>query len=231
MSKFPFPFVFLCILSVSLLTACKSPPTPVPVTQTETPVPTASSTVAVTLVPIFLEVAAPQTPTPKFAQFCDTVAESTQMAVQCYQPIAEQSSAFCEKKAPYNLILMNASASYQLFDERFQCSNAGMKDGRKQVTCTGPMGITFDVKVCDPACILPVYNSAVTYCPQEYTFNSQRSCCARTLEPEEYHCVLLHLETKRCSINCRQFTGEAACYENFYACEWDEENKLCKSRK
>lgn len=216
---------------VYLFSACQAPPTPTSIPATETPLPTALSLGTPVIIQFPVRLPVLLTSTPKFATFCDAVAESTQMAAQCHRPIAEQGSVFCENKVPYNLISMNQSASYQVLDERFHCSEAGTKDGKKQVTCTGPMGQTFEVKVCDPACALPVYSSVVTYCPQEYIFDSQRSCCARELPPDDYNCVLLRLDSKKCTINCREFTGQAACYGYFYSCEWDDENYLCRPRK
>jgi hypothetical protein len=199
-------------------------------TNTETPIPTVQSTDIGTLVPIPSEFVALPTATPKFAPFCDVVAESTLMAAQCHQPIAEQSSAFCEKKVPYNLISINEGAWYELLNERFQCTDAGFKDGKKLVTCTGPMGLPFELKVCDPACALPSYSSTITRCPEEYTYDTLRSCCTQKLQPADHYCISLRLEAKSCVINCGEFTSQSTCEKYFHSCEWYGEENACRPR-
>jgi hypothetical protein len=174
---------------------------------------------------------APVTPTPKFAPFCGPDPTSGLAPSQCRLPIAEQSSVFCQDKSPYNLIYINEGATYELFGEGFRCSDAGVKDGKMQVICTGPMALPFELKVCDPACALPVYQPEVTDCPEEYVFDDLRSCCTKQPLPADQNCVVLKLETKSCVINCGVYKNQSSCEKNFFACNWDDENEVCKLRK
>ncbi len=189
-----------------------------PLPPTETPVPTATK--LVTLVP-----AAPTEPVP-ICELSDTPSQS-----QCQYPIAEQSSAFCIKKSPYNLIFLNDSATYEVLHEHIQCSEAGVKDGQRMVTCTGPMAQYFELKVCDSACSGLEIEQEASQCPLGYNYNNLQNCCTQETQEVDQGCAVLKLNTKSCVIDCGQFTKSSSCTNYGYACRWDNTTSKCLLRK
>jgi hypothetical protein len=228
---------------IGILLACNLPFTLIPrpetatsvpttsPTETETSTPTASPTE--TTVPAPTEFVSPDSGTPKFAPFCESSSANvfTPTPFQCQVPIAEQSSTFCSSKVPYNLILVNEGSTYEISNEEVTCSEAGMKDGRQILTCTGPMASYFELRVCDPACAIPTFQAETTHCPQDYHFNELLQCCEQKPQPVDQNCVVLKLQTKSCVVDCGAFTDETTCGENANACKWDSENKVCRRRK
>jgi len=233
------------LLLVGSLVACNLPstqidqpetgtPSPAPTvgpTGTETPLPTAVP--SNTAISASIQNVPVGTSTPKFAPFCQPSSANifTPTPLQCQMPIAEQSSAFCSNKVPYNLILVNPGSTYESLNEDITCSEAGTKDGKQILTCTGPMGFPFDLRVCDPACAIPTFQAGTTHCPQDYNFNSLLGCCEQVPQPIDQNCVVLNLQVKRCATDCSAFTSRASCEENFYACKWDFERNVCQVRK
>jgi hypothetical protein len=231
MSKIPYLRILTGLLLVGISVACNMLFTQAPQPETETPVPTASPTETATLIPAPTEFVAPVTPTPELAPFCDPGFVANPTPSQCQLPIAEQSSVFCTNKIPYNLIFINAGSTYQVLSEGFQCSDAGMQDGRQMVTCTGPMASSFDLRVCDPGCAIPTAQAEITQCPQAYIYDNLRGCCTQELQSIDQSCVMLSLGTKSCVVNCGEFTNKTACENNSYACQWDDTNKVCQLRR
>jgi hypothetical protein len=208
----------------------ETPASTVGPTETETSIPTASPTAIATLVSIPTEFVPPAPSTPKFAPFCESPVVSTTPS-QCQLPIAEQSTVFCTNKVPYNLILINEGATYEVLEDGFKCSDAGLKDDKQIVTCTGPMASSFELRVCDPACALPVFQTETTACPQDYKFDTLRNCCTQKLQPADQNCVLLKLETKKCVVDCSEFTEQTTCENHYYDfCEWNDDNDVCQAR-
>ena len=225
--------VIACILPSTLFT---QPETETPA-QTRLPTKTAASIPTEeptnTEIPAAPEVLPPVASTPKFAPFCEPSSANvlTPTPSQCQMPIAEQSSVFCTNKVPYNLILINEGSTYESLNEDIECSDAGRKDGKQMLTCTGPMGFSFELRVCDPACGIPPFQAGTTHCPQNYNYNEFLSCCEQTPHPSDANCVTLSLQIKRCVTDCSAFTSRTACEKNFYACTWDVESKVCLVRK
>ena len=199
--------------------------------ETKTLVPTAYPSETATPVPALTEFFARATATPKFAPFCEPNPARVVTPTQCQIPIAEQSSVFCSSKVPYNLILINEGSTYETLNEDIKCSYAGRKDSKQMLTCTGPMALSFELKVCDPACAIPTFQAGITHCPQDYNYNDFLRCCELKPHPIDSNCVVLKLQTKSCVIDCSEFIEEATCNKNAYACVWDYENKVCLLRK
>jgi len=223
--------ILIGLLLIGVSVACNVPFTPISQPETETPIPVTSPTEAVTPVPTATELVMPVTATPEFAPFCEPDDAGSLTPSQCQLPIAEQSSVFCTNKVPYNLILINEGATYEMLSENFKCSDAGMKDGRQMITCTGPMTSVFELQVCDPACAIPTIQAEITQCPQGYNYNNLLGCCTQDPQAIGQNCVLLKLETKRCVVDCSEFTKKSTCNSSSNACEWDDENKVCRVRK
>ena len=208
-------------------------------TETSTPIPTATETVTpvpptvtkrlfptATGLSAFIPLTA--TATPQFAPFCesDTVRQS-----QCQYPIAKQSSAFCENKSPYNLIALNDRATFQVLHEYVQCSEAGVINGQRLISCTGPMAYYFELRVCDSACSSLSIETGSFRCPLGYNYNDLQGCCTKETQEVNGGCVVLKLRTTTCSIDCGQFTSSKTCTNYGYACRWDYENSICQLRK
>ena len=202
--------------------------------ESKTPIPSATLTETATLIPTATEVVfvvPPATPTPKFAPFCEPSSASVATPVQCQVPIAEQSSVFCSSKIPYNLILINAGSTYETSSEDFSCKDGGMKGDKQILTCTGPMALTYEIKVCDPSCAHPSFQPVTTRCPQDFYFNSDLGCCQQQPVPIDQNCVVLKLKTTSCVTNCGVYTSQSNCEANGFACYWDGEDNVCRQRK
>ena len=230
MKQIPYPTILIVLLLIGIIAACNTPFILTEQAATETPTSIAQTTKTATPVPSATKVFTPVTATPEFAPFCEPGTASAPLPAQCQLPIAEQSSVFCTKKTPYNLILMNEGATYEVLSEHIKCSDAGMKEGRQMLTCTGPLAISFELRVCDPACAVPVVQAEITQCPQEYDYNAFQGCCTQEPLPIDQSCASLKLQTKSCAIDCGQYAKESACTDNGYACKWDDTNKVCLLR-
>ena len=226
----------IVLLSLGFITACNISTTPTQQPETETPTPTVSSTKTVppaptatkTITPVPATKTARATATPKFAPICNS---DSAMPSRCQLPIAEQSSAFCIKKFPTNLILINEGASYKLLHKYIRCSDEGMKNGKKILSCTGPMAFYYELRVCDSACSSSVVASGATQCPQNYHYDDLLGCCAEEPQEIEQGCVVLKLDTPSCMIDCAEFTNKTACTNYGYACRWDSTNNECYLRR
>jgi hypothetical protein len=204
--------------------------TPVPTaTGTATPVPpTATKTLFPTATGISAFIPPTATATPQFAPFCEA---DTARQSQCQYPIAEQSSAYCEDKSPYNLIALNDRATYQLLHEHVQCSEAGVINGQRMIFCTGPMAYYFELRICDSACSALSTEIGSLRCPLGYNYNNLQDCCTQETQEVIGGCVVLKLRTKSCSIDCGQFTNSTTCTNYGYACRWNYEYSICQLRK
>lgn len=230
MKKTPYRIVLISLFLIGVITACNMPSTLTDQTATETPTSIAQTTKAATPVPSATITVITATPSPEFAPNCKPGTVSASLPVGCQLPVAEQGSAFCTKKTPYNLILMNEGATHEVWSEHIRCSDAGMKDGRQMLTCTGPLAKSFEVRVCDPGCAVPMVQAEITKCPQDYTYNPFQGCCSQEPLPIDQSCVLLKLKTKSCAIDCGQYAKKSECSNNGYACKWDDTNKVCLLR-
>ena len=226
MNKTLHPVILMFLLLNVIVAACSAVPTLQPATETSTPRPVPSQT------PTFLPTAtATITPTPEFAPYCEPGTTNSASAVACELPIAVQSSTFCENKKPYNLIYMNEGATYEVLTKNFQCTDAGMKNDKQLVTCTGPMAMQFSVEVCDPACAPPIAEAQVTQCPEGYFYNQYQGCCTQEIQIINQNCELLLLETKSCLIDCGVYKKKSACDKNSFACTWDDDENVCVLRR
>ena len=218
--------IITSLLLNGIIVACSLPSNPQEPTQT----PEAFFTPTQTLTP--LPSATPSaTPTPEFAPFCEPGATSASSTDSCKRPMAEQNSAFCEKKGVYNLITLNPGVTYEVLNDGFVCTDAGMKDGKQMITCTGPMSSTFSIKVCDPACEPPTAEALVTKCPETYVYDKYNGCCTQEFQTIGQNCEFLTLETTSCVVDCSEYTKQAQCQKNFYACEWNDAEQECQARK
>ncbi|MCJ7434234.1 MAG: hypothetical protein MUO77_12175 [Anaerolineales bacterium] len=227
MNKILKSIIFTGLLLSGITSACSSPA--ISASQdSETPTLIVSSATPVTTP---TESGPPASATPEFALFCELGNANVSPPAQCQIPIAEESSAFCVKKKPYNLIFINAGATYQVLTRGFWCSDAGMKDGRQMVTCIGPMAADFQISVCDPACAVPTVQVEITQCPQGYNYDNFQGCCTREIQQVNQNCVTLKLKTTSCVVDCGVYRKKSICNKNYIACEWNSETRKCETRK
>jgi len=229
MKKILYPFILIGLLLNGISIACGTSRNLD--IQTETPLPTAIPTNTVTLASTPTQAIPTPTATPELAPICDPDPPKIPTDSNCQFPLAEESTTFCAKKNPYNLIIMNLGATYKPIGENFECSDAGVRDGKQLVTCTGPMVSTFGVNVCDPACAIPTLQADLTQCPQGYVFNNFQGCCSQYFQPTNQNCELLILKTKSCVVDCSVFTKQSACDKNSIACEWNGARNVCQLRR
>lgn len=231
MNKTLYPIILAGLLLIVIIVACNLPFIPISQPITETPTPTLSPTETATPVITPTEPGTPVPATPEFAPFCEPGSADVPAPPQCQLPIAEQSTVFCTDKIPYNLIFINEGATYALLTDGFKCSDAGKKDGRQMITCSGPMASSFEVRVCDPACAIPTVQAEITQCPLGFNYNDIQGCCTQEPLPVQQNCVLLKLGTKSCVVDCSEFTKKSSCDNNSYACEWNDDDKVCQLRR
>jgi hypothetical protein len=225
MNKILKSIIFTGLMLAGITTACV-PSTSASQRDTETPVLVVSPTGTATSV---------STPTasatPEFAPFCESGIANVSPPAQCQTPIAEESSTFCTKKNPYNLILINNGATYEALTRGFWCSDAGMKDDRQMVTCTGQMATDYEVSVCDPACAVPTVQAEITQCPQGYNYNNYQGCCTQEFQQIYQNCATLKLKTKICLVDCSVFRKQKTCDQNSNTCLWNSKTRKCEMRK
>ena len=241
-----YPGILAGMLLACLCLACNPPAAREPQPEPGTAVPiaspaetatlvilaTASPTETATLEPPATIALSPVLPTKRVPPICERSMASTLAAPLCQRPIAEQSSLFCLSKKPYNLILVETGATYRVLTEGFTCSQAGMQAGRQLLMCNGPMGTSFEVEVCgQPACTPPTLAAESSQCPQGFWYDEPQGCCAFIPQPVESSCITLRLKTKMCATNCAVYSSASACDSHYPACQWDEEDKICRGRQ
>lgn len=216
------------LLSV-LTTSCNLvvlTPTPDP---TASPIasstPAASPTAALaTAVPVV-------SPTPEYAPFCNSSSVTAAPPVQCQLPVAEESSTFCIKKDPYNLILIDKGMTYEVLTDGFKCTDGGIQDGKQLLTCTGQYSAEFALNVCDPACAVPTVQPSLTTCPQGYNYNAFQGCCTQEAQQLSPNCQAYEFRTTSCVVRCFEFQKESKCKRNSWACTWNDKDKICELRR
>lgn len=220
-------WVILASAGTFILAACNLPVAQSQQSTKETPTTMASPTataVVVTDTPS-------ASPTPDMVPFCAPDAVSVPTPAGCSLPIAREGDAFCNKKIPYNLVFMNPGSTYETLSEGFRCSNEGLQNGKQVISCTGPMAASYEVRICDPACIVPTAGSESALCPPGYTLDSALECCAPQTQITQANCVTLKLKTKSCVVNCAIYKKKSDCNANSYACIWNESTDTCQLRK
>ncbi len=222
------PSVILAsVVVIGSLVACNLPVAQGQQPLTATPLPTASPTAIV----ISITDTPSASPTPELAPFCAPEAVSIPTPAGCTLPIAQEGDSFCQKKIPYNLIFISPGSTYQTLSESFRCTEAGIQNGRQVITCSGPMAASYEVKVCDPTCIVPTTGVESAVCPSGYTLDSALQCCAPQAQITQPNCVILKLKTKTCVVNCAIYKKKSDCNANSYACLWNESTDTCQLRQ
>ena len=198
--------------------------------QLNTPAPTTGPTETAT--PVTPTESVPlASPTPEFAPICTFSSASVSPAAQCQLPSATESSSFCEKKDAYNLIFVSKGSTFQALTKGFTCRDAGVKNDKQLITCTGQMATNYQVEVCNPACVVPTVAAAITTCPKDYNYNVYQGCCTQELVAIPQSCIALELRSTSCVVNCKEYNKKKTCDKNSVACVWNDTARACVSRK
>ena len=196
-----------------------------------TPVSTAGPTETAAPLAAFTETAQPASATPEFAPMCTANSATASPASQCQLPSATDSSAFCSEKDPYNLIFVSKGSTFRSLTAGFTCRDAGIKNDKQMVTCTGQMAAEYQVSICNPTCVVPTVQAAITQCPQDYNYNAIQGCCTQEIQQLQQGCVVIELKTTTCVVDCRQYSKNKTCDKYSNACIWDEQNEVCQLRR
>lgn len=251
MKKFPYALLLFGLVTVIIILACSFLVIPEQETQTPTPEPPAASptsTKTLTPIPTNTSTPIPATRTPSFpyptltrlptlapyatpvmAPFCDDPDVVSQAA--CEYPFAEQTSAFCAKKSPYNLIALSDRATYELLHAHVQCKEAGVQDGQRYITCTGPLAYYYELRVCDSSCTALQVEENLDRCPFGYAYNNLQNCCTKKTQDVAQGCTILKLDTPSCIVDCGQYTNRFTCGDYGYYCRWNSATRTCDLRK
>jgi hypothetical protein len=219
--------IFTCLI----ISACNLQFVPDSQPLPNTPAPTAGSTETVAPSATLTETAQPASATPEFAPMCTANYATASPAPQCQLPSATDSSAFCSEKDPYNLIFVSKGSTFKSLTTGFTCRDAGIKNDKQMVTCTGQMAAEYQVSICNPTCVVPTVQAAITQCPQDYNYNAVLGCCTQEIQQLQQSCVVLELKTTTCVVDCRQYSKKKTCDKNSNACVWDEQNEVCQLRR
>jgi len=173
-----------------LLTACgTSRSAAIP---TETPAPTATSTSTPTSSPTATLVTIPQ------ALFCVAVNTPTP-APGCEIPTGQERDRYCAKKIPYTLVAIAPDVSYEVITPNFTCTDAGVRGGKRLLVCSGLQSFTFQVRVCQPGCVIatPMQSGPTGFCTSGYNYDPANQCCAAP-PTDANGCVTLKFDTRAC---------------------------------
>ena len=219
------------IFTSLIISSCNLSIVPVSQTATNTPVAIASPSETAAPTATVTESAQPASATLDYAPICAANAASITPPSQCQLPSATDSSAFCSEKDPYNLIFVSKGSTFQSLTAGFTCRDAGIKNDKQMVTCTGQMATKYQVSICNPTCVVPTVQAAITQCPQDYNYNAVQGCCTQEIQQLQQGCVVIELKTTTCVVDCRQYNKKKTCDKNSNACIWDEQNEVCQLRR
>ena len=179
---------FVLISSLLLLSACNM------ATETETPpAPKIETVIVVVTATPPAEATLSPTETESPPPLCPVDPE-----LFCELPEAEVRDEFCINKVPYILMVFPKGTSFDVEDEGFTCTDEGIRGGEQMVSCYGPQLYSFDLKVCNAAC---VPNGAVLEqgsCADGYGYDSSNDCCMR-LPTTESNCKVIQVDLGACS--------------------------------
>jgi len=248
MKKFPYALILFSLVAVGFILACNFLVLPEQDAQTPTPdVPVASPTSTETPTPIPTSTLTPIPPTrtpyptltrsptlvpystPVMAPFCDDPDVVSQSA--CEYPFAQQTGAFCVNKSPYNLIALSDRATYELLHEHVRCKEAGVQDGQRYITCTGPLAYYYELRICDSSCTALQVDENLDRCPFGYAYNNLQKCCTKKTQDVSQGCTILKLDTVSCVVDCGQYTSRSTCTDYGYYCRWNSATRTCDLRK
>ncbi len=175
-------------------------------TTTSTPLPTATATA---------------TPVSQ-AFFCVGNSIPTALPPQCTLPSGDERSEFCTGQSPYTLIAIPTEDTYEVLTPGIYCSDAGTKNGKQLLTCTGPQSYSFAFQICNAACIVPTATAVPApagVCPAGYNYVAGSNCCTAVALPEN-GCITQKFNLTACGpVNCYKIKDMGVCNAT-PRCKW-----------
>ena len=99
----------------------------------------------------------------------------------CALPEAEVRDKFCIRKVPYILMVFPKGTSFEVVDKGFTCTDEGIRGGEQMVSCYGPQLYSFDLKVCNAACVPSGAVVEQGACEDGFGYDATESNC-RTIQ-------------------------------------------------
>lgn len=150
-----------------MLTGCVTVFVPV---DTPTPAPTA---IILSTNPPPTETLIPSPTSVQFAPFCSV----DPLVTTCSAPKVKTLGKSCNKKIPYTLVALPPDATFEIVETGLTCKDEGLRAGERNISCTGQELVSFDLKVCNPACFAASLETDTGQCPDGYGYSSAAGCC------------------------------------------------------
>jgi hypothetical protein len=133
---------------------------------------------------------------PQFAPFCESAPSG------CQAPTVRMlDNKYCIDKVPYAIMSVAAGTTYETSDLDFQCVDQMHSDGTMRVTCHSVSGKelwSFDLKVCNSACSVPVLQTGSGQCPEGYGYDQANQCCAAPAPASSDGCTIYQVDLGAC---------------------------------
>jgi hypothetical protein len=127
-----------------------------------------------------------------FAPFCSV----DPLAAACSAPKVETLSKSCIKKVPYTLVALPPGTTFETVSG-LTCKDEGLRAGEQNISCTGHELISYNLKVCNPACFVASLETNTSYCPAGYGYSSAAGCCSSLSELGD-GCVVYKVDIGAC---------------------------------
>jgi hypothetical protein len=170
-----------------MLTGCITVFVPV---ETPTPAPTA---IILSTNPPPTETLVPSPTSVQFAPFCSV----DPLAATCSAPKVVTLGKSCIKKVPYTLVALPPAFTFETGGTDLICKDEGIRAGKQNVSCTGQQLVSYDLKVCNPACSSMSLEAGTDHCPDGYGYSSAAGCCLSTSALED-GCVVYKVNIGAC---------------------------------
>lgn len=138
------------------------------------------------------------TPAPTETESPPPVCQVTDGSPVCELPEAEVRDKFCIKKVPYILMVFPRGTSFEVVDEGFTCTDEGIRGGEQMVSCYGPELYSFDLNVCNAACVPTGAVLEQGACEAGFGYDSTNDCCLR-LPTTDSNCRIIRIDLGACS--------------------------------
>jgi len=138
------------------------------------------------------------TPSPTETEAPPPLCEVEPGATACELPEADIRDKFCISKVPYILMAFPKGTSFDVVDEGFTCTDEGIRGGEQMVSCYGPQLYSFDLKVCNAACVPSGAVLEQGACEDGFGYDSTKDCCLR-LPTTDSNCKVIQVDLGACS--------------------------------
>jgi hypothetical protein len=98
------------------------------------------------------------------------------LAGACSLPTGGMLNKSCNKKVPYTFLGFSAGSTLEVTDPTLICKDEGLRGGVQQFSCTGQQLISYEIKVCNPACTASL-ETGTGQCADGYGYSAAAGCC------------------------------------------------------